>query len=92
MALINLSTDEHDSTEQENGHQPYILMRHRIQPDMDINTNENKYNWESVQPATANMLLDLLHFKQIDSQIIRHRIFDGNAYSFDVVNRALQAS
>ena len=49
--------------------------------------------WEKVQPAVKDQSLEELRFafpKPLNA--IKHRIFNGECYSFDVVKRALQVA
>lgn len=45
--------------------------------------------WENVQPAVMDGKVDSLLFDFPETEAIRNRIFDGNNYSFSVVNRAV---
>uniref|UniRef100_A0A914YNN5 Nuclear pore complex protein Nup160 n=1 Tax=Panagrolaimus superbus TaxID=310955 RepID=A0A914YNN5_9BILA len=66
--------------------QPYLLWRCLMKMD-------GFAAWEKVQPAVNDQCLDELRFafpKTLNA--IKHRIFNGECYSFDVVKRALQVA
>uniref|UniRef100_A0AC35G646 Nuclear pore complex protein Nup160 n=1 Tax=Panagrolaimus sp. PS1159 TaxID=55785 RepID=A0AC35G646_9BILA len=66
--------------------QPYLLWRCPIKMN-------GFASWEKVQPAVNNQCLDELRYafpKTLNA--IKHRIFNGECYSFDVVKRALQVA
>ncbi|KAF7637423.1 hypothetical protein Mgra_00003167 [Meloidogyne graminicola] len=87
--IVNESPEIWDSDEEL---QPYTLMKCEFIFSFSNIENQEifSYEWESVRPACSSCLSDNRLFKYPNSEGIRNRIFDGNNYSFDVVNRAVQ--
>jgi hypothetical protein len=75
-------------TQEDDSSQPYTLKKCEFVP--ALSHTENKTLWESIRPAVASNAMENLLFNYQDFESIRNRIFDGNNYSFDVVNRAVQ--
>uniref|UniRef100_A0AC34QPA2 Nuclear pore complex protein Nup160 n=1 Tax=Panagrolaimus sp. JU765 TaxID=591449 RepID=A0AC34QPA2_9BILA len=64
--------------------QPYLLWKLPV-------LSTKKGNWERISPAVNDQSIDELSFAFPSTlNAIKHRIFNGESYSFDVVTRAIQ--
>uniref|UniRef100_A0AC34FDB4 Uncharacterized protein n=1 Tax=Panagrolaimus sp. ES5 TaxID=591445 RepID=A0AC34FDB4_9BILA len=84
--LWAISREAFDPSSKVTTFQPYLLWRCPMKMD-------GFASWEKVQPAVNDQCLDELRFafpKTLNA--IKHRIFNGECYSFDVVKRALQVA
>jgi len=82
--LWAISRESFDPDRTDTTFQPYFLWRCPISVSMNA-------TWECIKPAVEDQSLDELSFafpKTLNA--IKHRIFNGECYSFDVVTRALQ--
>ncbi|KAI6182204.1 BMA-NPP-6, isoform e [Aphelenchoides bicaudatus] len=65
--------------------QPYLL-RHCA---LELNgTSESE--WKVADPAVPNSILDSLVFESMTVESVKQRIFDGDTYSFEIVQRSIQ--
>lgn len=55
-----------------------------------LRSTHNYSLWEVVHPAVTDAALDEFFADPMDTDILRARVFDSDAYSFDAVQRAVQ--
>ncbi|KAI6192894.1 hypothetical protein M3Y99_01908000 [Aphelenchoides fujianensis] len=65
--------------------QPYLMRRCTV----DLRGLESS-SWDAVDPGMPDPVFDKLLFADLAAKSIKQRIFDGNTYSFEIVQRAVQ--
>ncbi|KAI6177930.1 Protein disulfide-isomerase [Aphelenchoides fujianensis] len=65
--------------------QPYLMRRCTV----DLRGLESS-SWDAVDPGMPDPVFDKLLFADLAAKSIKQRIFDGDTYSFEIVQRAVQ--
>ena len=66
--------------------QPYALKK------CNFTNNSTALLWENVRPANYASLVDNVFFEYSNAEAVKDRILDGNNFTFEVVNRAVQVT
>lgn len=96
---ISRESYEDDKQELDTMFQPYLLRSCKIDLYVIVifkyniirfRNGTNESEWKVADPAVPNAVLDKLVFENMNVESVKQRIFDGDTYSLEIVQRAIQ--